>query len=684
MTPALLARTRTQRIVTAATLLVALFAVGAVGALSPSDRPAPLSLEGTGPVRALGPASLSWIDPSANADLADARKALADGAFAPVGQPHLNLGYTVDPAWLVFRTHNPTPRALYTRLSTTIPYVPALDVWTVGESGAPELILSKDRTTPYDDVVYYGFAVVSPEVTLKSGETLTYFIRFQPYGIGILPLSLETETSLQQQRLVQAIKLSVFYTFALGTLAAFIIFLMSMPNTGAPYFAALFLTALILLAQIDGLWHAFLWPGAPAWNLIASLPMLLIFCAVSFKATAFMLRTLVRPWITRALGAMAWLSLSPLFLTPFVAVVWLIPAGSILLVLALGGIVFATGTWAASLPYRQAVTVIASGVIAAAIAGATLFTFAGSTDFSAHTHDLVKALYVFIAATMMGAYATHIWRLNDAFAKGAARELELARQEAERAGELLEAERRFARARDLAQRNMERLASASHDLKQPLASLRLSLDAIGARSGAGGRQSIVRAFDYLERLIEDNLEEGRRDADGDALINDCGDDRATGDGPDRVDFALILEATRQMFEEEAVSKGLSFRVVESSLVATAPLLPMMRIVTNLASNAIKHTRRGGVLIGYRRTPTTVFVDIIDQGPGMSADAIAHYRKRGVKGEASAGDGLGLAIYFELTETHAIPLDVRSIVGRGTQFRIALPRVRSDHPGEERV
>lgn len=577
MTPALLARTRTQRIVTAATLLVALFAVGAVGALSPSDRPAPLSLEGTGPVRALGPASLFWIDPSANADLADARKALADGAFAPVGQPHLDLGYTVDPAWLVFRTHNPTPRALYTRLSTTIPYVPALDVWTGGESGAPELILSKDRTTPYDDVVYHGFAVVSPEVTLKSGETLTYFVRFQPYGIGILPLSLETETSLQQQRLVQAIKLSVFYTFALSTLAAFII-----------------------------------------------------------------------------------------------------------LVLALGGIVFATGTWAASLPYRQAMTVIASGVTAAAIAGATLFTFAGSTDFSAHTHDLVKALYVFIAATMMGAYATHIWRLNDAFAKGAARELELARQEAERAGELLEAERRFARARDLAQRNMERLASASHDLKQPLDSLRLSLDAIGARSGAGGRQTIVRAFDYLEGLIEDNLEEGRRDADGDALINDCGDDRATGDGPDRLDLALILEATRQMFEEEAVSKGLSFRVVESSLVATAPLLPVMRIVTNLASNAIKHTRRGGVLIGCRRTPTTVFIDIIDQGPGMSADAIAHYRKRGVKGEASAGDGLGLAICFELGETHAIPLDVRSIVGRGTQFRIALPRVRSDPPGEERV
>ena len=97
----------------------------------------------------------------------------------------------------------------------------------------------------------------------------------------------------------------------------------------------------------------------------------------------------------------------------------------------------------------------------------------------------------------------------------------------------------------------------------------------------------------------------------------------------------------------------------------------MRIVSNLVSNAVKYTHAGGVLAGVRRRADGAEIWVCDTGPGMSAEEIAAFRQEGRKGAQSQGHGLGLAVCFGLAKEHGLRLDVGSVPGKGTVFRLGL-------------
>lgn len=134
-------------------------------------------------------------------------------------------------------------------------------------------------------------------------------------------------------------------------------------------------------------------------------------------------------------------------------------------------------------------------------------------------------------------------------------------------------------------------------------------------------------------------------------------------------LSVPLQAVQQMFKEEAVSKGLFLRIVDTSAETTAPPVVLMRILTNLVSNAVKNTETGGVVIGLRRSTQSICV--YNSGVGMSADELGVFQQAYTKGETSAGHGLGLSVCFELVEKNAMPLTVRSQTGRGTAFSVSL-------------
>jgi len=133
----------------------------------------------------------------------------------------------------------------------------------------------------------------------------------------------------------------------------------------------------------------------------------------------------------------------------------------------------------------------------------------------------------------------------------------------------------------------------------------------------------------------------------------------------------VLGTVHQMFNEEAVSKGLKLRIVDSSLQVCTPPIVLMRILGNLVSNAVKYTEQGAVLLGVRRTDAPR-VCVLDTGPGLTDDEIAQFRQAYVKGKASDGHGLGLSVCYELSEKNGLRLDVRSRKGRGTAFTLTLP------------
>jgi signal transduction histidine kinase len=115
-------------------------------------------------------------------------------------------------------------------------------------------------------------------------------------------------------------------------------------------------------------------------------------------------------------------------------------------------------------------------------------------------------------------------------------------------------------------------------------------------------------------------------------------------------------------------------MVDSSLcVRTSPIV-LMRIMSNLVSNAVKYTHRGKVLIGVRRSGVKAVLCVADTGPGMSENDLARFREAYQKGESSEGHGLGLSVCFDLARQHGLELAVNSVPGRGTQFRLGVPRV----------
>jgi CheY-like chemotaxis protein/anti-sigma regulatory factor (Ser/Thr protein kinase) len=148
-----------------------------------------------------------------------------------------------------------------------------------------------------------------------------------------------------------------------------------------------------------------------------------------------------------------------------------------------------------------------------------------------------------------------------------------------------------------------------------------------------------------------------------------------------VPLDTLFARVRAEFAAPAATRGLTFTTVATKLVVLSDASLLERIVGNLASNAIRYTNRGGVVIGARRCGDRVAIDVVDTGIGIARADRDHIFEEffQVRSEVSSspahrGMGLGLAIVrrFAALLGHEIRLDSRE--GTGSRFRVLLPRV----------
>lgn len=214
------------------------------------------------------------------------------------------------------------------------------------------------------------------------------------------------------------------------------------------------------------------------------------------------------------------------------------------------------------------------------------------------------------------------------------------------------------------------LATASHDLRQPLQTLallngtlrRTPMDSTGAEAVAQQEQAIGAMTRLLNALLDiSKLESG--------AIK-----------PDPSDFAVsaLFEELRREFASLAGDKGLSLKVMPSEdHVHSDPAL-VGQILRNLVSNAIKYTRAGWVAVRCRHEPASfVRIEVLDTGIGIPAEQLPYiydeFYQVGVSANTSReGYGLGLSIVQRLVRLLDAKLDVSSEVGKGSLFALRLP------------
>ncbi|MEM6941465.1 MAG: HAMP domain-containing sensor histidine kinase [Pseudomonadota bacterium] len=280
-------------------------------------------------------------------------------------------------------------------------------------------------------------------------------------------------------------------------------------------------------------------------------------------------------------------------------------------------------------------------------------------SFSLRTGFLaIVALFAFFLVQ----YVLLVLRERDTAAKAA---LAAAQRETAQASALLEAEKRYTRAREAAQMHTRRLATASHDIRQPIASLRATMASVASGQGAEIQSQLTSAFDYLDGLAKSYMETEDAENAPDSQT------AARDDGREALSAQMLCQTLERMFRREAEEKKLSFEVVvEDAQVLVAPLV-VTRILSNLMSNAIKHTGTGQIRLtaapddgSYRFT--------VQNSAALSLDQADRLFVHGEKGDASNGAGFGLAIIKRLAETHALTLTWSSSKAEGTEFRLGVP------------
>lgn len=155
--------------------------------------------------------------------------------------------------------------------------------------------------------------------------------------------------------------------------------------------------------------------------------------------------------------------------------------------------------------------------------------------------------------------------------------------------------------------------------------------------------------------------------------------------PEAVDPALIANRIRRTFQDEAVEKGVEFKMVVPdelpSIQGDAGMIEQM--LENLVSNAIKYTpAEGSVSVAFSRANHTVKIEVSDTGIGIpQADRSRlfedFFRAENARAVEAHGTGLGLAIVKEIVDRHGGRIMVESEEGFGTIFVVHLPLARQE-------
>jgi PAS domain S-box-containing protein len=235
-----------------------------------------------------------------------------------------------------------------------------------------------------------------------------------------------------------------------------------------------------------------------------------------------------------------------------------------------------------------------------------------------------------------------------------------------------ERERLYEEAREAARMREEFLSVAGHELRTPLTSLQFQLHTVQRRLESGQpektAETLARASAQLARLtrLTEELLDVARITAGRLTLE-----------LEEVDLAQLVREVAERLRESASRAGCQLRIeTPVSVTGRWDRLRLDQVVANLLSNAIKFSDGKPVAVRAGAGPASAELTVIDQGIGIPpADHSRIFERfeRAVSKQSYGGMGLGLWISWQIVDAHGGRIGVASEPGKGSTFRVELPR-----------
>ena len=215
------------------------------------------------------------------------------------------------------------------------------------------------------------------------------------------------------------------------------------------------------------------------------------------------------------------------------------------------------------------------------------------------------------------------------------------------------------------------MAAASHDLRQPLHAQGLFVGELQARNhDAESRRilaSLKRSMEAMHELFNSLLDISRLDAS------------VVESKKENFSINVLLGELQLDFSPLAREKELALHVLDSSAIVNSDPALLKQILRNLASNAIRYTNQGKVLVGCRRRGDQLRIEVWDTGIGIhAADQKSIFEEfhqlHNPERDRRKGLGLGLAIVNRLAALMRCPIEISSRVNKGSMFSVTVPFV----------
>ncbi len=216
-------------------------------------------------------------------------------------------------------------------------------------------------------------------------------------------------------------------------------------------------------------------------------------------------------------------------------------------------------------------------------------------------------------------------------------------------------------------------ADIAHDLRTPVNNIRGEAEVALARA---------RTVEEYREVLESSLEEAVRLSEliGDLMFLTRAESPLTGLHRESVNIRELLSTVRDYYEATAVDAGISLVLKDGSDPLNVELdrSLMLRAISNLVSNAIAHTPRGGeVRMAYEIDESAIRITVSDTGGGIPAEALSKvfdrfFRVDPSRSKTLGGTGLGLAIVQSIMTLHGGKAEIASELGHGTSVTLRIP------------